>query len=147
MDLELSTVTGSGSTILGNSSSVLIDIFSGAGHGTSINNSQADVLRLLGDFSIGTGVLLTLGNPNGIASGSWGNGDTFQLFDWASLGTRTGTFSGVDYSALNLPSGWTLDTNNLYTVGTVSIQAIPEPRRALLLMLGLAGLVARRRRR
>ena len=147
VDLDLSTIAGSGSTILGNNSSVFLDIFSGAGHGATIDNSHADLLRLFGDLSIGTGVILTLGNPNNIATGSWADGDIFQLFDWTNLATRTGSFDSVDYTALNLPSGWSLNTSDLYSLGHVSIVgAVPEPSRALLLLIGGASLVLRRRR-
>ena len=148
VDLALSTVAGSGSTIFGNSSSVFFDIFAGAGNLGTITSSDADMLRLFGDLTIGTGVSLSIGNPNSILSSSWANGDTFKLFDWASLGTLTGTFSSVDYSALVLPSGWSLNTSDLYTLGNVSIVGvIPEPSRALLMMFGLVCLVSQRRRK
>jgi hypothetical protein len=78
----------------------------------------------------------------------------FRLFDWFNLGTgpgsRTGTWSTVDAFDLNLV-GLGVDTTNLYTTtgalaGTISIIAVPEPSRVLLVGLGLAGVFMRRRR-
>jgi fibronectin-binding autotransporter adhesin len=149
-DLKLATTTGSGSTILGSSSNLTFDIFSGAGHGTSLVASQADLLRVVGDLTINTGATLSLRNPNAITSSSWAAGDTFQLLDWANLGTRTGTFTTVDSSALELPSGLMWNTSDLYTLGTISIAVVPEPSRTLLTLLtllSLTSLLMLRRRR
>jgi hypothetical protein len=86
---------------------------------------------------------LKLGNPN--AQTAWAAGDVFRLFDWTNLTGLSGTFT-VDAVDLNLAPTLSLDTSNLYTLGTFSITAIPEPSRALLLLLGLLGLTMRRRR-
>jgi hypothetical protein len=124
---------------------VFVDIFNRPGVGVLDTNS-ADILRLFGDLSITGGSILTIGNPNNIATGAWTAGDIFQLFDWTNLGTRTGTFA-IDYSALNLPIGLGLNTTDLYTLGSVSLVTVPEPGRVLLLLLGLMGLFIRRRRK
>jgi fibronectin-binding autotransporter adhesin len=39
------------------------------------------------------------------------------------------------------------DTTQLYTQGTLSVVMIPEPSRALLVLIGLFGAVMRRRRK
>jgi len=143
-DLDLST-SGTGSTILGSTSFLQLDIFTGAGLGNNTGTSTAaDVLRFTGDLNITSGSTLTLLNPNVMTT--WAAGDSFKLFDWTSLGVRSGTWA-LDYSALNLGSTLDLDITNLYNAGTVSIiAAIPEPSRALLLFFGIAGLLLRRRR-
>ncbi|RBP47209.1 putative secreted protein with PEP-CTERM sorting signal [Roseimicrobium gellanilyticum] len=85
-----------------------------------------------------------------------GAGDTWQLLmDWTTInlagfnvGTnlRTGA-DGVNEGDLDLPTlsaGLFWDVSNFGNNGTVSI--VPEPGRALLLLLGVAGLLMRRRR-
>lgn len=132
-NLDLTT-TGTGSTILGSTSILRLDLFSGAGLGdNSANASAADQLRLLGALDIQSGALLRLGNPNNLTA--WADGDTFKLFDWSGLTSVSGTFD-IDVTDLNLPGGASLDVSNLFTLGTVTI-AVPEPGRVALLMLGL----------
>lgn len=141
-NLDLATA-GTGSTILGSSSIVSLDIFSGAGLGdNTANASAADQLRLTGAFNITTGATLRLTNPNNLTS--WADGDIFKLFDWTTL-TPTGAFT-IDSTDLNLPSGFSLDTSNLYSVGGIAI-IVPEPGRVALLLIGGLSLVVRRHRR
>jgi fibronectin-binding autotransporter adhesin len=70
--------------------------------------------------------------------------DTFNLIDW------TGTFTGFDLSRLHLPTftdsslHWL--TNNFLIDGTISVGAVPEPGRSLMLTLTLGLLILRRRR-
>jgi len=95
---------------------------------------------------------LTFNNFNGLAVNSFTAGSSWKLFAWSGLTTSgsfanitstVGNFSGfTDLSAELL--GW--DFTDLYTSGTVSIVVIPEPSRAMLLLLGLLGLGFRRRR-
>lgn len=49
-------------------------------------------------------------------------GDSFDLFDW---GTSTGDFSSLDLPELG--EGLTWDVSQIYTTGTLSVTAIPEP--------------------
>jgi autotransporter-associated beta strand protein len=141
-NLDLTT-SGTGSTILGSTSILRLDLFSGAGLGdNSANASAADQLRLLGALDIQSGALLRLGNPNNLTT--WADGDTFKLFDWSGLTSVSGTF-GIDVTELNLPSGASLDVSNLFTLGTVTI-AVPEPGRVALLLLGLGTTLLRRHR-
>ncbi len=141
-NLDLTT-SGTGSTILGSTSILRLDLFSGAGLGdNSANAAAADHLRLLGALDIQSGALLRLGNPNNLTA--WADGDTFKLFDWSGLTSVNGSFS-IDVTDLNLPSGASLDVSNLFTLGTVTI-AVPEPGRVALLLLGLGTTLLRRHR-
>lgn len=141
-NLDLTT-SGTGSTILADTSILRLDLFSGAGLGdNSANAAAADQLRLLGALDIQSGALLRLGNPNNLTA--WADGDTFKLFDWSGLTSVSGTF-GIDVTDLNLPSGASLDVSNFFTLGTVTI-AVPEPGRVALLLLGLGTTLLRRHR-
>lgn len=141
-NLDLTT-SGTGSTILGATSVLYLDLFSGSGLGdNSANASAADQLRLFGALEITSGATLKLTNPNHLTN--WTDGDVFKLFDWAGLTASSGTFN-VDYTDLDLPIGYSLNTSNLYSLGTVAI-VVPEPGRALLTQLGLLALLLRRRR-
>lgn len=72
-------------------------------------------------------------------------GDSFDLLDWVSL---TGDSNLQDN--LSLPNlgglGLLWDFSSFNTLGILGIQAVPEPSRALLLMLGILGGLLRRRR-
>ena len=50
------------------------------------------------------------------------SGNAFNLFDW---GSASGTFSTLDLPTLSSGLAW--DTSALYTTGTLSVSAIPEP--------------------
>ena len=79
-------------------------------------------------------------------------GDVFNLIDWQ--GVMGGTFSagtgfvngGVlgDFDLPTLGAGLGWDTSAFTSYGIVVV--VPEPSRALLLLLGVAGLLLRRRR-
>jgi hypothetical protein len=141
-NLDLTT-SGTGSTILADTSILRLDLFSGAGLGdNSANAAAADQLRLLGALDIQSGALLRLGNPNNLTA--WADGDTFKLFDWSGLTGVSGEFE-IDSSELNLPSDFRLDTTQLYTFGTVTL-IVPEPSRAVLAVLGVSLVLLRCRR-
>ncbi|MBL9142153.1 MAG: autotransporter-associated beta strand repeat-containing protein [Verrucomicrobiaceae bacterium] len=141
-NLDLTT-SGTGSTILGSTSILYLDVFSGAGLGdNSANASAADQLRLFGALEIASDATLKLTNPNHLSN--WADSDVFKLFDWTGLTSSTGSFN-VDYSDLNLPSGYSLNTSSLYSLGTVAI-VVPEPGRAMLTQIGVLALLLRRRR-
>lgn len=120
---------------------------------------------LLSFDGLSSGTLLFNGNLTITASGYTPIGvDTFNLLDWAILGTTTfhSRFSsasytdflfgnGDDFLGFDLPdisgSGYGWDISQFTVNGTIStVFVIPEPSRALLLMVGLLGLVTRRRR-
>ncbi len=136
------TTSGTGSTVFGASSFLSLDLWSTTGTDMTGDQAAADMLRLFGTLDITSGATLLLNNPNAL---TFQAGDVFQLFDWTGLSTRTGTWN-VDISGLTLSSGTYVDTSNLYTLGSISVLGVPEPSRAVLAMLGVVGLLARRRR-
>jgi autotransporter-associated beta strand protein len=156
-----SPVAGQTLTIATNAASLTIkslltfDLFSGDSSGTTNGISSADRLLLTGNSN---GAMVALGAASvfeittSISSG-WAAGSSWQLIDWAGL-TPTGTFSNLSGGPIgnfsNLPDlstfglGW--DVSAIYSTGIVSIAVVPEPSRAMLLLLGLLGLFLRRRR-
>ncbi|MDP1560439.1 MAG: PEP-CTERM sorting domain-containing protein [Pirellulaceae bacterium] len=70
-------------------------------------------------------------------------GDSFDLFDWSTL---AGSFSNFDFSAAGLAPGLTWDTSNLYTTGTLTLTAVPEPSALTMVGLSLLAMAVRRRR-
>ncbi|MCF7784686.1 MAG: ice-binding family protein [Prosthecobacter sp.] len=71
--------------------------------------------------------------------------DVFDLVDWSNV-------TGLSAAQLSLPDLvpfnplWSWDTSQFASQGVIGIVAVPEPSRAILLMLGLGGLTMRRRR-
>ena len=83
-------------------------------------------------------------------------GDVFNLMDW--VGTLTGSINvgdrfrvggetGTDLDLPTLGGGYRWDTSLFASQGILIVTAVPEPSRALLLLLGLMAFVLRRRRR
>jgi fibronectin-binding autotransporter adhesin len=140
-DFELAT-SGTGSTVLGASSTVRMDVWTTTGTDQTSLQSAADTLRLFGNLDITSGAILKLTNPNAL---TFAAGDKFRLLDWAGLGTRTGSWS-IDSSDFTLAPMTSLDTSGLYTNGTISVVGIPEPSRAMLVIVGLIAALTRRRR-
>ena len=72
-------------------------------------------------------------------------GQSFDLFDW---GARQGQFASLDFTGLALSNGLAWDTSRLYTDGTLTVAAVPEPGSYAMFAagLGLMGLMVRRRR-
>lgn len=87
--------------------------------------------------------------------GSFAGGDVFNLLDWGTLTNNGFTVNGTQYDGtgdggfdLDLPdlnAGLLWDTSLFTSHGVVFV--VPEPSRALFLMLGLLGLMMRRRRK
>jgi autotransporter-associated beta strand protein len=83
---------------------------------------------------------------------SWVQGDVFNLLDWTALGDSGngagsigGTFnSAIDFNLPILTGGLAWDTSRFVTTGAIAV--VPEPGRALLMLIGLMGLFFRRRR-
>ncbi|OYX25072.1 MAG: hypothetical protein B7Z10_07470 [Rhodobacterales bacterium 32-66-7] len=102
-----------------------------------------------GTFNLGTtlgGTVLVLDNGSTLTSGS-----IFKLLDWSTVGdlnslkgSGTFTIADLDLTSLSLGSGLFWDTSAFTTYGVIVI--VPEPSRILLLLLGLSGLLLRRRR-
>lgn len=136
------STSGGGSTVLGATSTVYMDLFSGAGLGDNTGTAvAADYASLNGNLNITAGSMLVLTNPNGMTGFSVG--DKWKLFDILS-GAIAGTFN-LDTTALSLAPGLFGDFDG--TTGVFSITGVPEPTRALLFMLGLLGIGMRRRRK
>ena len=110
--------------------------------GTSITNleitgiaaNQFDIISGNGSNTLLLGGTLALDN-----TGYFGNatlGDTITIFN--NWGTRSGTFSTI--TGLDLGGGLTWDTSNLYTAGSLTVTAVPEPGSiGLLAIVGIGG--------
>ena len=136
-------IGGTGSIVLGSTSSLIFDLFTGDGLGDSTSiASAADRLKLFGTLDATLGGTLVIGNPSAMAA--FADGDMWTLFDFTGGGSITGTFAAVDYSALGLTGGLvgTFDSGT----GVFSVSNIPEPSRAMLLAFGLISLIQRRSR-
>jgi hypothetical protein len=133
---------------------ITFDLFSGEGNVGLNGSTTADQLLLTGN-SGGASVVLgasSIFKINTSISSGWTAGASWKLIDWASL-TPSGTFSNLNSSVGNFSDmpdlssfglGW--DVSNLYTSGVVTVAVVPEPSRALLMLLGLLALGFRRRR-
>jgi autotransporter-associated beta strand protein len=136
------TTSGSGALVFQDDSFVEFDLITA---GTGALNSS-DLLDIDGALTIGSNVTLDVANPNNLTN--WAFGDTWQLFDWTNV---TGgpppdesLVVGGSFADILDGTGFTWDFTDLYIGGTVSI--VPEPGRAVLLLLGVGALVLRRRR-
>jgi uncharacterized protein YjbI with pentapeptide repeats len=122
---------------------------------TSASFDPASTLQLLLDenwtssIAFGLGLTPSLGGAldlefaNGVDPSPL-VGDTFQLFNW------NGTLPAGDrFSMVTTKAGLDWDLSNLYSGGTVTLTAIPEPSTLLPASLGLTGatIFARRRKR
>jgi len=97
-----------------------------------VNGASAPVI----DGTLRFGPLLGAYNP--------AYGDVFDLLDWSFAGNISGATS-FDFSAVTLDVGLGFNTDLFANHGLIVV--VPEPSRALFLMLGLLGLMLRRRRR
>lgn len=140
--LQLAT-SGTGVISLDQNSTIVLDLFSGIGLDNTLNAAAADTLAVTGIFSLGTGTTLKVSNPNSL-TGFTGN-ERWKLFDWSGLTEPpTGTFAAYDLPVL--PGGLAWDYSQLLTTGVLLTIAVPEPSRALLMLIALSLMAARRRR-
>ncbi len=97
-----------------------------------------------GTLSLGTGAGTITVLSNGYGAGQAQVGDVFNLMDWA--GIAGGSFNAAtDFTLPDLTSAslsW--DTSAFTTYGIIVV--VPEPSRTVLLLVGLGGLLVRRRR-
>ncbi|WP_050027151.1 autotransporter-associated beta strand repeat-containing protein [Verrucomicrobium sp. BvORR034] len=141
--LEIAT-TGSGTLTFKSGSSLALDLIHGQMLGNNAGDSTAaDVMVINGSLVIENGATLIINNPMDMME--WAVNDSWKLFDWSGLGSRTGEFSILALPGLSGDLSW--DTSKLYTEGVISVTNVPEPGRTVLLMVALAVGVMRRRRR
>lgn len=116
-----------------------------------------DHLEISGQLTIGSGSIIEVVDLN-YALNTAMAGDVFNLIDWGSVyaaGFNAGGFrSGGEGAAfdLRLPelsSGLVWDTSLFASDGILVVTAgvVPEPGRAMLLLLGVVGIALRRKRR
>ena len=72
-------------------------------------------------------------------------GDVFKLIDWSATGSSIVGTTTFDYTGVVLGGGLSFNTDLFASDGIIVV--VPEPSRVLFLLLGLAGLLIRRRRR
>jgi autotransporter-associated beta strand protein len=151
--LTFSPVSGTGSFDFQSGSTTILGLnLSGASDLLNFVGNGANTLNFNGNLTVGPAFF----TPTGTA--------VFNLLDWSGLsGAPTfasrfsagsyGSFllgNGDDNLGFDLPdistSGFGWDISNFVTAGSISLVVVPEPSRALLLMLGLIGLAGRRRR-
>ncbi|MBE7495391.1 MAG: autotransporter-associated beta strand repeat-containing protein [Verrucomicrobiaceae bacterium] len=134
------TTTGGGTMNVGSTATLEFDLFTGAGLGS--NNAiptAADILTLQGDATFATGSILEIGNPN--AMSGWLVGDSWRIWDTTGAGALSGVLAVV---GPNLGGAGFWDFN--MASGVLSIVAVPEASRSLLLLLASLGFGLRRRR-
>jgi hypothetical protein len=141
---------GFGYTVTTTSTLFEFDIFSRTAGENSLGNSDYLDFTQLADAETATVELsgtLSLGNESGGLSTLWEEGDTWQLIDWGNLAVanRSVNLTGTELPELSPDLEWNFDL--LLTQGVISIQAVPEPSRMVLLVLAGLGMVLRRQRR
>lgn len=125
--------------------SIELDLIGGAASGLlNTPGASNDLLVFSGGAVTLSGATLSIRRTPPLMDGTWAAGSSWKLIDWSSVSGTFDTLSGLpDLSAQGLAWDW----SQLYSSGTLSVIAIPEPSRALLVTPGLFWLVFRRRRR
>lgn len=144
------TVGGTGALAM--NGSTLFQLFTGGGTGTANGNTAADqvVVNAPNWSNVIFGGTSTLTITTGLTATSFIAGDSWKIFDWVGVAAGSAPVQGTNgFNAVVAPTldpGFTWDYSSLFSTGTISVIAVPEPSRALLMLLGLLGLMMRRRR-
>lgn len=144
------TIAGAGS--LAFNGTIRFDIFANAETG-AVNPATANDLLFVSaptwsSLAFGPGSILKV--DTSLLPTTWVQGDAWKIFDWTAIvgGTPpvvgSGGFATLDLPTLDGVHSW--NTSQLYTAGVISIDVVPEPGRAMLLLAGLALACFRRRR-
>jgi hypothetical protein len=86
---------------------------------------------------------LKINNAGGISH--WVQGDSWQIIDWGSVSLLNRSVIIASQDLPLLGEGLVWDTNDLAIDGLLRV--VPEPSRVLLICLGTAFLIIRRRKR
>jgi len=110
------------------------------------STSNSDTLKFFSNEQITLGGTLAVSNNTGTLSTTWTEGTWFQLVDWnvVSTGNRSVNFTDVSFLP-SLAGGLQWDVSQFATDGRIYV-VVPEPGRAVLVLMGLALCAMRRRR-
>jgi fibronectin-binding autotransporter adhesin len=114
-----------------------LNMSSGATFDFIISNSSSSTISIFGAATLAGTLDVTLANDFDLTPG-----ETFQPL---SFGSESGTFGSINLPPLEPGLGW--NTQQLYTNGTISVVAVPEPATVGVLMMFTATTLARRRKR
>lgn len=140
------SLSNSGLGVISLMGNLEIDLFTNANDGALNPLTSNDILKLQSDQSVTLSGELEVTDVSNTST-SWSAGSSWQIIDWSGMNTTThhsGTFSSFDLPTLDAALFW--DLSQLYTSGFITVSTVPEPSRALLVLLGTLALVSRRRR-
>ncbi|WP_395734872.1 beta strand repeat-containing protein [Prosthecobacter sp.] len=110
------------------------------------STSNSDTLKFFSNEQITLGGTLAVSNNTGTLSTTWTEGTWFQLVDWNVVATGNRSVNFTDVSFLpSLAGGLQWDVSQFATDGRIYV-VVPEPGRAVLVLMGLALCAVRRRR-
>lgn len=146
-------ITTSGTGVITLSGTIQFDLFtSQAGVNPVTANDRLVLTGSLNTVLSTSTSVLQVSSSLTVDASNYTVGRTWDLIDWTTLASGTfsnilatqGNFAGLpDLSSLNLQ--W--DFSNLYTNGSISVVAVPEPGRFALLVVAVGLVVLRRRRK